>query len=89
MEKTKSKEPQAKPDLSKLPDDAFVRAGVLLAAGILPFSRASLWRFAKSGKFPTPVKISSNITAWQVGAIRRWQMEKLPDDVPQAREDGQ
>lgn len=75
MKTDKSKEPQAKSDLGQLPDAAFVRASALFQSGLLPFSRATLWRLVKAGKFPAPAKISNSITAWQVGAIKRWQTE--------------
>lgn len=71
-----TKEPaerRAMPDIDQLPDSALVRASVLFASGLLPFSRATLWRLVKANKFPAPAKISSSITAWQVGAVRRWQ----------------
>lgn len=57
---------------SDLPDCAFVRSDVLFNQGILPFSKATLWRLVKARKFPAPAKISGNITAWEVGAVRRW-----------------
>lgn len=64
-----------------LPDTAFVRANALFAAGLLPFSRATLWRLVKAGKFPAPAKISENVTAWEVGAVRRWKISVLEGDV--------
>ncbi len=33
-------------------------------------SRATLWRWVKSGKVPAPKKLGERITAWQVGEIR-------------------
>lgn len=64
-----------------LPDTAFVRANTLFAAGLLPFSRATLWRLVKAGKFPAPAKLSENVTAWEVGAIRRWQASLVESDA--------
>lgn len=75
MENTKSTRQRGSPDLTQLPDGAFVRASALFQSGLLPFSRATLWRLVKAGKFPAPAKISNNISAWQVGAIREWQVE--------------
>ena len=63
-----------------LPDSAFVRADALFAAGLLPFSRATLWRLVKAGRFPAPAKLSENITAWEVGAVRRWKISVLECD---------
>jgi prophage regulatory protein len=72
---------QAMPNnFDALPDAAFVRANSLFAAGLLPFSRATLWRLVKAGKFPAPAKISENVTAWEVGAVRRWKVAVLEGD---------
>lgn len=64
-------------DMDNLPDAAFIRAKPLILSGFLPFSKATLWRLAKAGRFPKPVKLSDNITAWNVGAVRRWQASML------------
>lgn len=64
---------------SDLCDCALVRAEVLLRANLLPFSKATLWRMVRAGSFPAPVKLSSNITAWQVGTIRRWLADLAPE----------
>lgn len=45
------------------------RKGIL---GLLPISRATLWRKAKDGSFPRPVKLSERTTAWRAADIRRW-----------------
>jgi prophage regulatory protein len=37
---------------------------------IIPISPASWWNGVKIGIYPSPVKISSNITAWKVGDIK-------------------
>lgn len=59
-----------------LPDSAFLRERQLLQSkggyALLPFSSGSLWRFVREGKFPKPVKLSGNITAWRVGDVREW-----------------
>jgi len=55
-----------------LPDSALVRLAILIAWGLLPFSRATLWRKVRSGHFPRPVKVSCQVTAWRVGDVRRW-----------------
>ncbi len=38
----------------------------------LPFSSATLWRKVKAGTFPKPKKLSSRVTAWNVGSVRSW-----------------
>lgn len=37
---------------------------------LFPFSSATLWRKVSNGTFPRPVKLSSRVTGWRVGAIR-------------------
>lgn len=39
---------------------------------LLQFSASTLWRYVKAKTFPQPVKISSGITAWNVGDVRAW-----------------
>lgn len=38
---------------------------------LLPISRSSLWAGVRSGKFPKPLKISANTTAWRAHDILR------------------
>ncbi len=62
----------------ELPDDAFIRLPRLISWGLIPFSSSTLWRMCRNGKFPQPIKISEDITAWRVGDIRKWL--KAPGD---------
>lgn len=62
-----------------LPDSALLREGDLVrspkrpnATAPLPFSAATLWRMAKAGTFPKPIKLSERVTAWKVGDVRAW-----------------
>ncbi len=48
----------------------FIRQKHLLP--LLGFSAATLWRKVKEGKFPKPVKLSENITAWQIKEVEKW-----------------
>lgn len=52
-----------------LPDTAHVRLPVVLA--LYACSRATVWRHVKAGIIPKPIKFSTRITAWQVGALRK------------------
>lgn len=61
----------ALPTFDDLPDAAYARQAQLIP-GVVPISSATLWRKVKSGEFPAPVKLSERVTAWNVGAIRRW-----------------
>jgi predicted DNA-binding transcriptional regulator AlpA len=48
----------------------FIRTNELLA--LLPFSRATLYRMVKDGRFVKPVKFSESITAWDRAAVFNW-----------------
>lgn len=52
-----------------LPDSAFVRQPVVL--GLFACSKATLWRWVKSSRVPSPQKIGVRITAWNVGQLRQ------------------
>lgn len=54
-----------------LPASGYVRQHQLIP-DVVPFSSATLWRKCKSGQFVAPVKLSSRVTAWNVGAVRQW-----------------
>ena len=62
-----------------LPDSALLRETDLVrspkrpnATAPLPFSAATLWRMAKAGTFPKPIKLAQRVTAWKVGDVRAW-----------------
>jgi len=40
--------------------------------GLLPVSRATLWRWVKDGKFPSPFKIGLNTTVWDASQVDAW-----------------
>jgi prophage regulatory protein len=61
------------PDVDRLPDEALLRIAVLIALGLVPWSAPTHWRKCRRGEFPAPVKVSSNITAWRLGDVRKWQ----------------
>jgi predicted DNA-binding transcriptional regulator AlpA len=46
-------------------------------AGLLPFSRATLWRRVKDGTFPQPVKLSERTTAWPTIEVRKWMADPV------------
>lgn len=39
---------------------------------LVPFGRASLWKFAKSGQFPAPIRVTGGITAWRNADVIEW-----------------
>lgn len=62
-----------------LPDSAYIRESQLVQSCKrpgspvpLPFSAPTLWRKVKAGTFPSPIKLSERVTAWNVGAVRAW-----------------
>ena len=62
-----------------LPDSAFIREAQLIQSpkrpdtpAPLPFSAPTLWRKVKAGTFPKPVKLSTRVTAFNVGEVRAW-----------------
>jgi len=55
-------------NFDQLPDSAFVRQTVVL--GLFSCSKATLWRWVKSSRIPSPVKLGNRLSAWQVGPLR-------------------
>lgn len=60
-----------------MPDSALLRESQLVKkpgndAPIIPVSPATLWRWVRSGKFPKPMKVGPNTTAWRVADVRQW-----------------
>lgn len=39
------------------------------AAGILPVSSNTLWRWVRSGKFPQPFKLGEKVTVWDAAEV--------------------
>lgn len=61
--------PAALAKFHELSDAAFVDDKVL--AALLQRSRTSIWRDAKAGRLPAPIRLGPACTRWNVGAIRR------------------
>lgn len=51
----------------QLPGTGFVRLPQILAH--IPVSRSTWWGGVKSGKYPAPIKLGENITAWKAEDI--------------------
>jgi prophage regulatory protein len=51
-----------------LPSIGFVREKVVLS--MIPISPSSWWAGIKAGKYPKPVKLGPNTSAWRVEEIR-------------------
>ena len=61
--------PSALRDFDSLPNSAFVRQPIVQA--LFASSAATIWRRVHDGRLPQPRKLSSRITAWNVGELRR------------------
>ena len=56
-------------NFASLPDDAFVRLPTVLA--VYPVGRSTWWAGVKAGRYPAPVKLGPNTSAWRAGQIRQ------------------
>ena len=61
--------PDALKNFDSLPDSANVRQPVVQA--LIGCSSATVWRMVKRGALPAPRKLSSRITTWNVGDLRK------------------
>lgn len=56
---------------SLLPETGFLRVKQIIGpCGPIPVSRSTWWQGVKDGRYPRPVKLAENITAWRVEDIR-------------------
>ena len=56
-----------------------------LRLGMVPVSQATIWRWVQSGKFPAPVKLGANTSAWPVEVIDEWLAARTNTDQSQAQ----
>ena len=57
------------PQQAVVPETGFVRLPQVLS--VFPVSRSTWWSGVKSGRYPAPVKLGPNITAWRAEDIHR------------------
>jgi len=43
----------------------------------LGVSGSSIWAWTKAGKFPKPIKLSANCTAWIVADVEEWAQSRI------------
>jgi len=55
-------------------DRGFIRMRALVAR--IPVSKSTIWTWVQQGKFPSPVKLSSKVTAWRAADVARWETER-------------
>jgi prophage regulatory protein len=39
-------------------------------------ARATVWRWVREGKFPSPVKLGSNCTRWKISDVEAWEAKR-------------
>lgn len=52
-------------------------------AGLLPISPSTFWRLVRAGKFPKPVKLGPNTTAWLADEVHAWAKACAASGAPQ------
>lgn len=74
------------PNPISLPLDGYSRASQLMP--FLPIGLSTLWKWAKNGSFPAPVKLSSTVTAWRNQDVHQWFKDQyIPIDMPASNDD--
>lgn len=43
----------------------------------LGVSGSSIWAWVKQGKFPKPIKLSENTTAWSAADVEAWAQSRI------------
>ena len=56
-------------NFSNIPDNGFVRLPQVLE--VFPIGKSTWWAGVKSGRFPKPIKLGANTSAWRAGDIRQ------------------
>lgn len=44
--------------------------------GLLPVSEKTIWEWVRQGKFPKPIRMSSNVTVWRMSEVQAWIEEQ-------------
>lgn len=39
-------------------------------------SRATIWRWVREGKFPSPVRITKGCTRWKLSDVEAWEADQ-------------
>lgn len=74
------------PNPISLPLDGYSRASQLIP--FLPIGLSTLWKWAKNGRFPAPVKLSNTVTAWRNQDVHQWFKDQYaPTNMPASNDD--
>ncbi|PCF97663.1 helix-turn-helix transcriptional regulator [Vreelandella nigrificans] len=65
---------KTKPQASAKPGNEFLSAEQ--AANRYGVHRASIYRWAKEGDFPTPIKLGPNVTRWALADLEAWEQSQ-------------
>lgn len=66
---------KTKSSFDHLPDTGYMRQRDIIPS-VVPVSPATWWRGIKSGRYPSPVKLSERVTAWKVADIRQFLAQR-------------
>lgn len=44
-------------------------------------SRPTIWRWAKQGKFPKPIKLGAGSTRWRSSDLEDWEQSKIQNSI--------
>lgn len=69
--------------ISKTPQQGFLRLPQVLA--LIPVSKSTWWDGCKSGRYPQPVKIGPNSTAWKAEDITELMQRLANPEEPQQK----
>lgn len=62
-------EQQIKLDIIPFPEIGYMRQKEILQ--FIPIGKSTWWAGVKSGRFPKPIKLGPNTTAWRVEEIKK------------------
>jgi prophage regulatory protein len=57
-------------NISNIDPNSYLRQPEVLK--LVPVAASTLWKWAKAGSFPQPVKLSENCTAWRARDVLAW-----------------
>lgn len=46
-------------------------------SGRYPISAATWWKWVKAKKAPQPIRLGSNVTAWSVDELEKWEASQI------------